>query len=278
MDLGLTIRKIRVEKGLTQKEVCKGIVTMSYYSRIERNISEPTISVFLEILQRLNISFDEFMFIHLNYKESSSDFWWYRLSDLYHSGNIEELQKINTILETSSNKNVLQYIVQLCITRLRGNIPEPNENMPIVNKLMTMDLWTSEEIKIFISIMDILPLETVTVIVNRILKKRTLYSKSKGFHSPYNKILINSTLLCIDASQFSKAKKYLIEYQKSLDTRDFYGRAMAVYLEGLLLVMTGDSTIGKQKINRFFDICESLDLNHFSKKYKDYFERLTNKK
>ncbi|NRC94878.1 helix-turn-helix domain-containing protein, partial [Enterococcus faecalis] len=44
---GQTIRKIRKDKGLTQKDVCQGVVTLSYYSRIERNISTPTIDIFM---------------------------------------------------------------------------------------------------------------------------------------------------------------------------------------------------------------------------------------
>ncbi|MFP7309945.1 Rgg/GadR/MutR family transcriptional regulator, partial [Enterococcus faecalis] len=94
---------------------------------------------------------------------------------------------------------------------------------------------------------------------------------------PYSKILINVILLCINSSQFLEAKKYLHEYQHSIEVRDFYGRAMAVYLEGLLLVMGGNSQIGHQKIERFFKVCELLDLDHFSQKYKDYFERLITK-
>ncbi|WP_217809029.1 helix-turn-helix domain-containing protein, partial [Enterococcus sp. 7E2_DIV0204] len=83
MGFGLTIRKIREKKGLTQKKVCFDIVTMSYYSRIERDISDPSITIFLKILSRLNITFDEFMFIHNNYIELTEDFFWFNISELY---------------------------------------------------------------------------------------------------------------------------------------------------------------------------------------------------
>ena len=67
------------------------------------------------------------------------------------------------------------------------------------------------------------------------------------------------------------------EYKRSIEIRDFYGHAMALYLEGLLLFMRVGSQIGQQKVDRFFDICKLLDLDHFSQKYKDYFDRLINR-
>lgn len=249
MNLGLTIKKIRIERGLKQKDVCKNIVTISYYSRIERNISDPTITVFLKILKRLNISFDEFMFIHNGYKEAIEESLWFELSELYHSGNLEELQKIRSVLTNNDEKKDL---VDLYIMRLTGVVSRPIENMTIFHRIMEIEYWTSKEVKLFTSIMDLLPIDSLIFLVDNILKKRTLYEKSKGYNSPYHKILINAILLCIDASQLSKAKNYFTVYQNSLETRDFYGHAMAIYLEGLLLVMVGDSLAGKQKNRSIF--------------------------
>lgn len=274
MDLGVTIKKIRIERGLRQKEVCKNIVTMSYYSRIERNISDPTITVFLKILNRLNISFDEFMFIHNGYKEEREENLWFELTELYHSGNLKKLQEIHSLLEKNDEK---RDIIDLFIMRLTGEILKPIEDLTIFQRIMKIEYWTSNEVKLFTSIMDLLPIDALVILVDNILRKRTLYTKSKGFNSPYSKILINAILLCIDAAQFSKAEKYLDEYQRSIEIRDFYGHAMAIYLEGLLLVMKGESKIGQQKVDRFFDICKLLDLDYFSQKYKDYFDRLINK-
>lgn len=273
MDLGSTIKKIRVERGLKQKEVCENIVTMSYYSRIERNISDPTITVFLKILSRLNISFDEFMFIHNCYKEEREENLWFELTELYHSGNLEGLYKIHSLLEKNDEK---KDIIDLFIMRLTGEILKPIENLTIFQRIMKIEYWTSNEVKLFTSIMDLLPIDALIILVDNMLRKRTLYTKSKGFNSPYSKILINAILLCIDAAQFSKAEKYLDEYQRTIEIRDFYGHAMAIYLEGLLLFMRGESQIGQQKVDRFFDICKLLDLDHFSQKYKDYFDRLIN--
>lgn len=88
---GQTIRKIRKDKGLTQKDVCQGVVTLSYYSRIERNISTPTIDIFMEIIKNLNVRLEEFMYIHNDYQKALKDQTWFEITELYHAGNMKSL-------------------------------------------------------------------------------------------------------------------------------------------------------------------------------------------
>lgn len=102
--------------------------------------------------------------------------------------------------------------------------------------------------------------------------------KSKGYNSPYSKILINSVLLCINKNHLSAANKYLDTYQSSLEVRDFFGKAMSLYLEGLILYKENDYVRSQEKMNKFFLICELLDRKEFSHKYKEYFDRIKNKK
>lgn len=275
MKFGKTIKKIRTEKGLTQKSVAEGIVTLSYYSRIEREISEPTVSVFLKILHRLNLEFDEFMFIHKNYRESSDEKLWFTLTELYHSGNIEALRKYKEFFLTRSNiDSSLIDIIDLFILRLSEQKIEPVNTESIINRLMNIENWTSSEVKLFTTIMDMLPIDTVIIMVDHLLKRRNLYMKSKGYNSPYSKILINSILLCIDTNRLNKAQVYLDVFGNMLEFRDFYGRSMHKYLEGLLLFLRGNKEIGKTKIEEFFLICDFLELSSFSEKYKIFYKKI----
>ncbi|EKJ3581738.1 helix-turn-helix domain-containing protein, partial [Enterococcus faecalis] len=237
---GITIKKIRLEKGLTQKEVCSDIISLSYYSRIEREINEPTITVFLKILNRLNINFDEFMYIHNNYKEPQEEIIWFTITELYHSGNLKELSNQKKALLSSEQQSpFLIEIIDLFILRLNHQNINKINTKHITKKLIDTENWTNSEVKIFITVMDVLPIETLIIIVNRLLKKRNLYMKSKGYNSPYSKILINTVLLCIDNSYIIEAETYLTEYKKTLETRDMYGHCMHMYLYGLLLHLKG---------------------------------------
>ncbi|MGC2996740.1 Rgg/GadR/MutR family transcriptional regulator, partial [Enterococcus faecalis] len=82
------------------------------------------------------------------------------------------------------------------IYRLGGNVVAENITN-IVQNMMNLEYWTSREVTMFITIMDEIPIETLFIIVNRLLKKRNLYSASDGYNSPYSKKLINTILLCV---------------------------------------------------------------------------------
>lgn len=278
MRFGKTIKKIRLEKGLTQKNISEDIITLSYYSRIEREISEPTISVFLKILQRLNVNFDEFMFIHNNYRESSNDRLWFKLTELYHAGDIKTLTRYKKFLLHHSKEDAsfvdLVNIVNLFILRLSKQNLEPVNTEPIVKRLMSLDNWTSSEVRLFTTIMDMLPIDTVIILVNHLLKKRNLYMKSKGYNSPYSKLLINSILLCINANYLKEAKLFINEYKRSLEVRDFYGYSMNKYFEGLLLTLQGEKEKGMKEVSEFFAICDFLKLNDFADKYRTFYDKI----
>lgn len=277
MNFGSTLKKIRIEKGIKQKDICEGIITLSYYSRIERNISEPSIYVFVRILNKLSISFDEFMFIHNNYQEPVNQQMWTYISDLYHSGNAYLLNQVKEEINMKASdkeQQILLDIIDMFLFRLGETTNEVPDSQLIVKRLMEIENWTSYEVKLFTTVMDALPIDTLIIIVNHLLKKRTIYMTSKGYNSPYNKILINVTLLCLNANYINEAKIYLCEIKKNLEVRDFYGRSFYRYLDGIFNYLTGKTEEGTAAVNDFFNICHILELDNFSKKYKLFWKNI----
>lgn len=276
---GTTLRNIRVEKGLSQKEVCTNVVSLSYYSRIERNISEPTISVFFDLLSRLHVTCEEFLFIHRNYQHREEAITYNYLSELYQAGNITKLIKEKARLDMGKTpeETGLSEITSFFIARLTKTDPEANHTNILISKLMSIDNWTYIETKIFISIMDQFPIDTLLVIVNRLLKKKNLYSPLKGDGSLYNKILINTILLCIYWGYFKDALNYLSEYRNHLTASNFSGKTIYLYLDGMLKLCLGEKELGKQMVNKAFYVCQIIDSENLAEKYKLFFKDITKK-
>ena len=271
---GQTIRKIRKDKGLTQKDVCQGVVTLSYYSRIERNISTPTIDIFMEIIKNLNVRLEEFMYIHNDYQKALKDQTWFEITELYHAGNMKSLEDYKTAILTGKlphEEEITIQLINLFIYRLGGNVVAENIAHIVLN-LMTLENWTSREVTMFITIMDEIPIETLLIIVNRLLKKRNLYSASDGYNSPYSKILINTILLCVNNKYLNEGLSYLKQFRAMLEIRDLYGKTMALFLEGLLCYAKGAPLAGTKKVNEAFQIFHLLEMDNFSRKYQQYFE------
>lgn len=58
--IGFVIKQKREEKGISQKELCKGICDHSTLSRIERGKHEPSVTTLKMLLQRLGLDDEEF--------------------------------------------------------------------------------------------------------------------------------------------------------------------------------------------------------------------------
>ena len=53
--IGEVLKEIRVQAGLTQKEMCDGVCSVSAYSKIERGVHEIDIETLISILSRNSV-------------------------------------------------------------------------------------------------------------------------------------------------------------------------------------------------------------------------------
>jgi len=58
--LGANIRKIRLEKGMTQKQLCKKLkIDVSYFSNLENGKKNPTLATIEKVGRVLGVGFEE---------------------------------------------------------------------------------------------------------------------------------------------------------------------------------------------------------------------------
>ena len=77
---GDILREIRINKDVKPVNLCLNLISTSYYSKIETNQSIPSLSVFLSLLYRLNISTAEFLYISREYTVSNKEKIFYSLA------------------------------------------------------------------------------------------------------------------------------------------------------------------------------------------------------
>ena len=58
-------RKVREQKGSTIQQIADGILSISFLSKFERGESDISISYFFQILERLSLSYEEFLYVHI---------------------------------------------------------------------------------------------------------------------------------------------------------------------------------------------------------------------
>ncbi|MFD1899541.1 helix-turn-helix domain-containing protein [Enterococcus termitis] len=59
---GEVLKQLRAYRKITQTDCCQGIISRHTYSKIERNQTSLHVHILIELLERLNVSYDDFLF------------------------------------------------------------------------------------------------------------------------------------------------------------------------------------------------------------------------
>lgn len=143
-----TLYKLRILKDMSQEEA-SGDVPISTYRKIERGISAPSMPLFLKILQNLDLSFTEFLFLHDRQDPNSKEHILFLYREIRHSLNPDALtyfqKSCQEYLQQDNSQDVQNlYLVSEAIKNF-----EVNENIqecydivqPMYTKIASKSHW-----------------------------------------------------------------------------------------------------------------------------------------
>lgn len=215
-NIGSAIKKIRADKGLSQKYVSQGIMTQSNYSRFENGIIDVSASAFFEILVKLDIKFDEFINIYQN----NSLLMRMNILNTYFELTYNNPEELKGILEKIKDYNPseedsqmihLKLICESLLTLLKTK--DINQAITGLN-LVWQDLSRRNklyitDIHILNSILFYFPVETIRNILNIIERNVKYYKKNQVLIRLELNTLINFSLLLIKNKNYIEAQSIL---------------------------------------------------------------------
>ncbi len=121
MDIGEKIKRLRLLNELTQEELAQRCdLTKGFISKIERNITSPSIATLMDILEALGTDVKKF------FNEDVQDKIVFTKDDIYQSQN-EELAHIVSWLIPNAQKNTMEPILIELSPKGTSNIEEPHK-------------------------------------------------------------------------------------------------------------------------------------------------------
>ena len=104
MDIGLKLKELRVQKGLTQEELAdRSELSKGFISQLERNLTSPSIATLTDILQCLGTTLGEFFY------ESPEEQIVFGKADYFEKYDPELKNEIKWIIP-NAQKNVMEPI------------------------------------------------------------------------------------------------------------------------------------------------------------------------
>ena len=194
--IGETIKAIRKQKKLTQKEVYMGIVSRNFASRLENGHNSIESEKLFAILKRLEVSPNEFQFIHYN----NSEYWFNNI--LNQIDNDASMKKTATLMKKhvdfkknlSLDSQILAAIAYIKIYII-GNNPlrmSIDPAYPLKKHLNQTKDWSVFELRAFVDGIFIFRKDP-SELLECMAKAHEVYKKYKGF-TEYSYIIEQSVV------------------------------------------------------------------------------------
>ncbi|MBC6126803.1 hypothetical protein HB988_11685 [Listeria welshimeri] len=186
--LGHTLKEIRINCNLKERDVYETIMSRAHLYQIEKNQQMPSWGIVTSILQKFTMSLAEFEYIHNNYQLDSiqqviQDFKAIKTSTNSHAINAL-IEKINSLIKNEKNDFLMDvsYVLKALNTfQQEQNFKRSREIVkPVWNRLEKKDAWFYNDLLLITNILYAFDDLTIQHIFERLL---VYINKYKNFNS-----------------------------------------------------------------------------------------------
>lgn len=249
---GEVVRKIRLSKGLTQKEVYLGIVSKSYAIEFEKGNHSISATLLLDILERLSLDMDEFIYISQDYRLNEQANYIFRYSNYSNNHDLpalyqlfHELKEQQGAIATVHAAEVRSRIRIIEATNRTGSytadVVLPEDKATIIQYLTNLQTWTLQEIQLFANTLEFIDGEKQLIFFKQLSKSLELYKNYDRGREIFCSLLVNLIRETLDENQLDYAE-VLIEqlFLLSTEYKEFFHRLCAKFFSHVLQIKRGD--------------------------------------
>lgn len=289
---GATMKSIRKQKGLTQKELYTGVVSKSFYSDFEADKYSITVEKFQGLLQNLNISIEEFLYFHNQMELSDTQKLEKDIDDNYKQGKFEELFRIYQEYYTSHIREVRYlaskaYLLVLITNSNFYNFSRDPLN-EIISNLESTKSWTLNEIKLAKLVLLSIPEKKIKEsfkLYNKISEELSKYMNFSDlvYQKELADLYFNRIQSLLVLNNVPEAENVFQDYSNLMNGMDELNLFAQFHFIEILLGLYLDYFVSKEEMDRFFRKIENVTVSecHFYKiifqihneKAKNYFLR-----
>ncbi|MFD2304904.1 helix-turn-helix domain-containing protein [Enterococcus termitis] len=280
-EYGLIVRKIRLAKGISQKELYSSLISKSYAIEFEKGHHDLSLELLEQVLEALAVTADEFLFIYNQYTIPETTSFWSLLAKASNENDLNALiaLKKEIVNQAASDKKELflalvEGRIQIVNHFLRSNKIDyttiPPEQMDIVVQfLLNRESWTLFELLVFTNTLDYFTHDQRMIFIKNVYKLLQKYHSYDRGKEILQILLINFAELCLKEKEFPIAHE-LLDKLKNLNTDLNSGlyRIIERFFRGILLIMEGADREGKQICKKTLEMLDYLGYDQIAHVYK----------
>lgn len=208
MEIGTMLRNKRKILGLTQDQFIHGIISKSFYSKVERGLNEISAQDLFAILEANNINLNDF--INNASSTSKSDRLKVEILVAFNNKNKHEVQELNKKIQVSNCDQTIKLSSLLINAILNNQLDKINLNTrnEIKKKLFDVEKWWNNvyTLQLFCNSMLIFSFDDLTFYMQQLTKQKNINSLSFDVQRLIGSICINYFHNCYKNHQTDCAK------------------------------------------------------------------------
>lgn len=290
---GETLRQIRVQKGLTMKELADGICSVSFLSKFERGDSDITLGLFTKILEKLMLSFDEFLYIHNDYMPDQLEQFFKNVSTAYFNRNSAQLKHLKKQeIEKWEKYRIDIYYCNVLMLQVYERIvdaKEIDENVDkedvkiLSNYLFSVEVWGYYELQLYSATMLFLEPIMVVHLSKTAYEKSIRYRSLKKVNEAIIAIIMNTIVYLFGpVNRFNEKMEYrkeISEFFSYLETialpeSSLLERVELLHLKGAYELRIGNREEGIAKIQHAIQILSDLGSYGNATRIEKYLQQI----
>ncbi|MFC3210666.1 helix-turn-helix domain-containing protein [Planomicrobium okeanokoites] len=201
---GEAIRGIRKSRGMTQKYIGKGILSQAAFSKYERGLTDIHSSAFIQILERLGMSLEEFEYVYYGYSYPTTKKIFYKFFNFPYS-RVEDLNELIIEIDACLLEQPIEDLVNIkricnaliCLNQEKDIQKARDYVEPIWIKLSKLDQWFYTDILFINAILYFFPNDVATEMAKNVLSKIENYKDFQDSNQLKITLKINLSLLLI---------------------------------------------------------------------------------
>lgn len=278
---GKTLLRIRKNKRYSQQYMAENKIHQSTYSKMERDLIEPTLGNYRHLLSRLDMTDEELQYIMNDYNHSEKE----QLLTAFMNLSFNDVALLEELREKARNylKVHADYIIAdiihltdaLIILAKTGDIVSARKDVrPVWERLEKLDGWYLVELRMINAMLFLFPIDEAILISGTALAQIQKYAG----HPSASKIAIslryNLCLLLLKNGRYAETITRINELIPAAKEAGSYRHLCVCYLrKGFALAKTGNPE-GQLLIDQAFHLIEAADDQAFKANLENEYNLL----
>lgn len=279
MKTGVIIKEIRKAKKIKSKELYKELLSRPGIVKFENGESDTTTHKFFLMLERLNITLEEFDML-IKRKENRDIFYTSNYIKKFYENNIDGLFQLaqNADNEFTITRNVkfchYKAICYLLIDDLTGKKDYENEGYILQNYLMQCNTWGYYELTLFINSLSFYSNELIDLVYRKAKRNLINFNTMARYQNELFILLLNILEKKVRSLNFQKVDYYLNEIENIDNTNkeQMYFNTMKKFFSELIYLSKTENENGVEDIKKIIEIMRFLNMDFKAKQCEDLLE------